>query len=67
MNMCMAIPGKVIKIEKDFATIKYIDNTIIKAKILESCKKGYYVIVQAKMVVQKVPKSDAEKAFKLLK
>ena len=65
--MCLAIPGKVIKIEDDFATVRYIDNTQVKAKILESCKKGDYVIVQARMVVQKVPKKDAEKAFKLLR
>jgi hydrogenase expression/formation protein HypC len=63
--MCLAVPGKVVKIEKNKATIDYIaekrtaDLSLLKPKI------GDYVIVNAGFVISKVPKKEAIEALKL--
>ncbi len=66
--MCLAIPGKVIRIENGEAVIDYgLGDEPVKANILEECKVGDYVIVQAKMVIQKVPKDEALKTLELVR
>jgi hydrogenase expression/formation protein HypC len=56
--MCLAIPGKIIAIKKDVATVDYgsqkTDATIIEGDF----KEGDYVIVQGKIVVEKVPAEE---------
>lgn len=63
--MCLSIPGKIIKINKDTAIIDY-NGEKRKANIsLINCKVGDYVIVQQKFIIQKIDKKDAIKALKL--
>jgi hydrogenase expression/formation protein HypC len=58
--MCLAIPGKIVKIEEDRAVVEYYNGEKTNAKIVEgNYKEGDYVIVQAKLVVEKVPKKEA--------
>jgi hydrogenase assembly chaperone HypC/HupF len=64
--MCLAIPGKIIEIEKNNATIDYCGEQR-KAKILEgNYKKGDYVIVQARIIMMKVPQKEAVECIKAL-
>lgn len=52
--MCLAIPGKIIKIKDDIAVIDY-NKIKRKAKIIEgNFKIGDYVIVKANIIVDKI-------------
>lgn len=52
--MCLTIPGKIIRIEDDIATLDY-GSEQRQAKIVEgNYKVGDCVLVQAKIVVEKV-------------
>ncbi|MEM4264081.1 MAG: HypC/HybG/HupF family hydrogenase formation chaperone [Candidatus Woesearchaeota archaeon] len=62
--MCLAIPGKIIKIEGDNATIEYPGQTR-EAKIIEGkYSVGDYVFVSAKIIVQKIPEKEALESLK---
>jgi hydrogenase expression/formation protein HypC len=65
--MCLSIPGKIVKINKDTAIIDYNGEKRTANTSLIECKKGDYVIVQQKFAVQKVDKKDALEALKLFK
>lgn len=58
--MCLAVPGKIIKIEGDIATIDYGSETRKAAIVEDNYKIGDYVIVQGKIVIEKVPKKDVK-------
>jgi hydrogenase expression/formation protein HypC len=61
--MCLAMPGKIIKIESDNATIEYPGQTRM-AKIIEGeYKIGDYVFVSAQFIIQKIPKEEALKSL----
>ncbi len=62
--MCLAIPGKVINVEKRFATIDYSGEKRKASTELVKVKLGDYVLVQARFVVQKIPKKEALEAIK---
>jgi hydrogenase expression/formation protein HypC len=62
--MCLAIPGKIVKIKGDNATIEYPGQTR-EAKIIEGgYKVGDYVFVSAKIIVQKISKEEALESLK---
>jgi hydrogenase expression/formation protein HypC len=62
--MCLAIPGKIVKIEGDNATIEYPGQTR-EAKIIEGdYAVGDYVFVSAKIIVQKISKEEALESLK---
>ena len=71
--MCLAVPGKIVKIETDIAIVDYgIEKR--KGKIIESknkkeslYKKGDYVIIQGGIVIQKIEKKEAIHALRLYK
>jgi hydrogenase expression/formation protein HypC len=63
--LCLAIPGKVTKVEKGFATVDYSGEKRKVSTELVKVKPGDYVIVQAKFVVQKIPEKEALEAIKL--
>jgi len=63
--MCLAIPGKIIEINKNIATIDY-NKEKRKAMLLEKYNVGDYVIVQAGVIIQKVSKKEAEDSLKKL-
>jgi len=63
--LCLAIPGKVVKIDKGFATIDYSGEKRKASTELVKSKPGDYVIVQARFVIQKIPKKEALEAIKL--
>ncbi|OGC45347.1 hypothetical protein A2V49_00890 [candidate division WWE3 bacterium RBG_19FT_COMBO_34_6] len=57
--MCLAFPGKIIKIEKKQATVEYPKETRVAFLGGEGFKVGDYVMVQMGIVVKKISKKDA--------
>jgi len=65
--MCLAIPGKIIKIKGNEAVVQYPKEKR-KANLIEkNFKVGDYVYVSSKIVVQKIPKKEALQCLKLFK
>ena len=64
--MCLAIPGKVLKIDGNKAIIDY-NGEFREAgtATLPDIKEGEYVIVSAKMVMQRVPEDEAKEVLAL--
>jgi len=64
--MCLAIPGKIVKIEGDNAVIDY-DGIKKKANIsFIDCKLGDYVLVHVGFAIQTVDEKRAKENYKLL-
>jgi hydrogenase assembly chaperone HypC/HupF len=64
--MCLAIPGKVISIDakKQTAIVDYeAERREASTMLLSDTKVGDYVLVQAKMIVLKVPADQAKAAL----
>mgnify|MGYP001269655894 FL=1 len=65
--MCLAIPGKIIEIANNEAIISY-GEVKRKARLLDTnFKIGDYVIINSKIVLQKVPENEALESIKLWK
>ena len=64
--MCLSYPGKIIKISKDLATIDYTSEKRKAKLISKKLKIGDYVIVQGKIVIEKVDKKSAEKWLEMI-
>ncbi|MFH1650330.1 MAG: HypC/HybG/HupF family hydrogenase formation chaperone [Candidatus Woesearchaeota archaeon] len=63
--MCLAVPGKIVKIVDDMATIDYGPEQR-EAMIIEGeYSVGEYVIVQGKIVAMKIPEEEAKQALSL--
>lgn len=63
--MCLAVPGKIIKIEKEMATIDYDGERREASTSLIDCEVGDWVIVSAKFVMRKIPEEDALKTLEV--
>lgn len=64
--MCLSIPGKIIKIESDVATIDY-GSEKRKARIIDGdYEVGDYVLVSAKIVSEKIPVEQVSEWLKML-
>lgn len=66
--MCLAIPMKVVSIEKEFATVEV---TGVKRKVsiqmLPNIKSGDYIIVHAGFAIQRVDEKQARETLKIFK
>jgi hydrogenase expression/formation protein HypC len=68
--MCLAIPGKIINIDKnkEHATVDYGDGTKRKANItLVDVKKGDFVIVHAGFAIEALNEKEAQKTLDLFR
>lgn len=64
--MCLAVPGKIVKIEEDLATVDY-GSERREAKIVEGDYQiGDYVIVSARIVSEKVDEEQVKCWLELL-
>ncbi len=61
--MCLAVPGKIVAIKDDFATVDY-GSEKRQARLIEKFKVGEFVIVQGGIAVEKIPKKEAEEALR---
>ena len=66
--MCLSIPGKVIKIENDFAQVS-VGGTIVKVGIqmVEDVKEDDYVLVHAGFALHKIDEKEALETLKLFR
>ena len=65
--MCLAVPGKIVKIEENVATLDF-DVEKRQAKILgDDYKVGDYVIAQGGIVAIKVPEEQAKESLEAFK
>lgn len=66
--MCLSIPGKVIKVENDFAEVS-VGGTIVKVGIqmVEGVNEGDYVLVHAGFALQKINEEEALITLQLLR
>ena len=68
--MCLAIPGKVVEIDKEneHAKIDYGDGTKRDANIsLVDAKLGDYVLVHAGFAIQVIDRKEAEETLKIFR
>jgi hydrogenase expression/formation protein HypC len=68
--MCLAIPGKIIEIDKnnEHATIEYGEGTKRKANIsLVEAKTGDYVLVHAGFAIEILDEKEAQETLKLFR
>lgn len=63
--MCLAVPGKIIKISQDKATVDYGVEKRVATIIDDDYRVGDYVIVQGKIVITKVSEKEAKEALGL--
>ncbi|MFH1917305.1 MAG: HypC/HybG/HupF family hydrogenase formation chaperone [Nanoarchaeota archaeon] len=63
--MCLAVPGKIVKIDKNSATVDYGTEQRIGSLIEKTYEVGDYVIIQGGIVAMKIEKKEAEEALKL--
>jgi hydrogenase expression/formation protein HypC len=60
MIMCLAIPGKILEINNDSATIEFDGfKRDVSLLLLERAKVGDYVIVHAGFAIQRLDESTA--------
>ncbi len=68
--MCLAIPGKIVEIDKNkqHATVDYGDGTKRKANIsLVDVKKGQYVLVHAGFAIEVLNEKEAMETLDLFR
>ena len=65
--MCLAIPGKIIEIKNDIALIDYGSEKRQAKIIIGDFKVNDYVIVQGKIIIEKVPEEQVHAWLNLLK
>ena len=66
--MCLATPSKIIKIEKEWATVKSGDHTHkANLSLLKGAKVGDYILVHADLALNKIEKEEAKRILKMIK
>ncbi|MBW2973776.1 HypC/HybG/HupF family hydrogenase formation chaperone [Candidatus Woesearchaeota archaeon] len=66
--MCLAIPGKIVKIDGDTAVVDYETETRkASVSLIDDLKVGDFVIVNAGFVMTKVPEEQALKSLEAWK
>jgi len=66
--VCLAIPGKIVEIQKDHATVDYGDGTRRQVNIsLVKVKKGDYVLVHAGFAIEVLSEKDAMETLDLFR
>ncbi len=63
--MCVAIPGKVKKIENNTAEVSYNGNVVKAHTGIVAVSEGDYVLVHAGMIIQKLNEAEAQKMIDL--
>lgn len=58
--MCVALPGKVIKLNEKDAVIDFNGNQVTARTGLVDIKEGDFVLVHAGCIIQKVSKQDMQ-------
>ncbi len=65
--MCLGVPGKIIKKEKNTALVDFSGNKReVSIRVLPGVKVGDYILVHAGLALAKVDKEKAKEAEKLI-
>lgn len=66
--MCLSIPGKVISIENEIATVS-IGGSEVQAglQLLENVRLGDYVLVHSGFALQVISEEEAERTLELIR
>lgn len=68
VDMCIAIPMKVVKIDGNVAICEYEGVTrIARIDLFKDIKEGDYVLIHVGFIIQKINLEEAEKTLKLYK
>ena len=62
--MCLLVPGRIIRIEGENATVDYGSETRVGRLIEDGYTVGEYVLIQGGFVVSKVAKEEAEDSLR---
>ena len=65
--MCVAAPGRVVKIEGTTAVVDYNGNTVKASTGVVSVKEGDYALVHAGLIIQVLKQEEAESMAELFK
>ena len=67
--MCLAVPGKIIKIDGDKKAVIDFDGAtgFAQLDLVPQAKKGDYVIVHAGFAIKVLAEQDAKETLQLLK
>ncbi|MCK5024862.1 MAG: HypC/HybG/HupF family hydrogenase formation chaperone [Thermoplasmata archaeon] len=66
--MCLAVPGKIIEIEGDKATVEYGEGVTNRANIsLVNVEIGSYVLVHAGFAIKTLEEKDALETIEIWK
>jgi len=66
--MCLAIPNKVIKIEKGWAVVQSDGHEHrVNLDLVKDVKIGDYLLIHDEMALNKIPKTEAKKILKIIK
>jgi hydrogenase maturation factor len=63
--MCLLVPGKLIEIEEDAATVDYGSEKRVGKLLSKEFKVGDFVIIQGGIIALKIPKHEALRALSL--
>jgi len=65
--MCLATPSKVIKIQKNQATVQSGDHRHqVNLDLIKDVKLGDYLLIHNNMALNKMPKTEAKKILKMI-
>ena len=64
--MCVAIPGKVLRVEGSTAVVDFSGNEVNAYIGLVDVKEGDYVLVHAGCVIQTLKKREADEMLELM-
>jgi hydrogenase expression/formation protein HypC len=65
--MCLATPSKVIKIEKNWATVESGNHTHrVNLSLLKNVKLGDYLLIHDELAINKVPKNEAKRILQMI-
>ena len=65
--MCVALPGKIISMENNIATVDFNGNTVRAHAGVVNVTIGDYVLVHAGMIIQKMNSDEADKMAELFR
>lgn len=66
--MCLAIPNKVIKIEKNQAIVQSGGHEHrVNLDLVKNIKVGDYLLIHDKLAINKLGKTEAKKILKIIK
>lgn len=66
MDMCLAIPGKIVTVKKDKANVDFGESVLREVNVtLVNAKVGDYVLVHAGYAIQVLDEKEAQETLSL--